>query len=67
LSEEPLDDDAEEVALQELTQHIERLDALDRDREKAWRKVDQSLKDLAKARGLAFIRLESVRQEIENA
>lgn len=59
-----MDDDAEEVAKQELTQFVEQLDELDRKRQLAWSKVEMSLKDLAKARGVSFLRLESFRDEL---
>ena len=60
----PHSDDAKDVLKQELTQNIERLDDLDRQREKAWKLVDQGLRNLATARGVGFIRLETFRQEI---
>lgn len=59
-----MDDDAEEVAKQELTQQLQFLDENSRQRAKILDQIDQGLKDLARARGVGFIRLEAFREEL---
>jgi hypothetical protein len=52
------------VLKQELTQDLQRLDALDRERAKLWERIDKGRKDLAKVRGSIFLRIETLRQEL---
>jgi hypothetical protein len=59
-----MDADAEAVAKQELSQNLGFLDEHDRQRAKPALRVDRSLKDLARARGVGFIRLETFRDEL---
>lgn len=60
----PLDDDAEEVAKQELEQHLQRLDLHDAERAGLAVRVNLALARLARSRGLAFLRLETFRDEL---
>jgi uncharacterized protein (UPF0335 family) len=64
MATQPIDDDAEAVLKQELTQHLQRLDALDRERAKLWERIDKGRKDLAKVRGSIVLRIETLRQEL---